>query len=36
MMYRWRPSGANATVIPFDAHNREEAADAALKAIRAF
>jgi ADP-heptose:LPS heptosyltransferase len=36
MMYRWRPSGANATVIPFDASNREEAKNAALKAIQAF
>ena len=36
MMNRWRPSGANATVIPFDASNREQATDAALRAIRAF
>ena len=36
MMYRWRPSGAHATVIPFEVGNREQAAEAALQAIRAF
>ncbi len=35
MMYRWRPCGTNAMVIPFDESNREQASEAALQAIRA-
>lgn len=36
MMCRWRPTGSNAQVIPFDETNRDRATAASLEAIAAF